>query len=233
MKDLYQQTSYYYNDIYEKQETYNPEAIVWDPTIKAALQFASKGAYLGIDIGCGSGEMAATMLHYGVKQIIGLDCSYHGISLARRSSSNYFSTLRTKWLWSGIEALRAYPDDSADSVILSRVLQELRPQEGLMALDEAMRLLKPNGRLVVILNQDLPKPISATAIELPDILEPCLDGFSDRGFELSDGRYLWRITSEEVEKYYEAECQMISKGETEFGEIVLCFIKTEGATQHA
>lgn len=155
MNKLYEKTSQYWNDLYENKEVYDPMSSLPEESVELALDWISSEKGTILDIGCGSGEMILRCLSKGAVKIMALDSSFHGISLARRTSSAYFSTLQTKWIWGNIGSLLTLPDACCQGVILANILEHLKPEEGKVILSQVERLLDHNGRVVIILNEFL------------------------------------------------------------------------------
>lgn len=207
MKDAYKDTSYFYNQIYENREEYVPSEVLFPEVVEKGLAWVSESADKVFDIGCGSGEMALKTLSLGVKKVMGLDISFHGISLARRTGSQYFNNLQMQWVWSGIEALRQFPDACCQGIILSNILETLRPCEGRLALEETFRLLDVHGKVLIVMPD-------FEALKLEEAARPILTEFDeveDNAYELSSGLFQWRLKAEELEALMVDQFKLESK----------------------
>lgn len=104
------------------------------------------GASRVIDVGCGEGQIARAVASAGAERVVGVDASSAQITEARRRGG-------------GVAYVRAsaiavpLASASFDAVISCLVLEHVPDLDG--ALDEVTRLLRPGGRLVVLINHPL------------------------------------------------------------------------------
>lgn len=110
----------------------------------AARQLA--GAARVLDLGCGEGQVARLAVAGGAREVVGVDVSTAQIAEARRRGG-------------GVAYVRAAADalplasGHFDAVVCCLVLEHVADLDG--ALDEAGRVLRPGGRLVLFLNHPL------------------------------------------------------------------------------
>lgn len=206
MTQRYEKTSYYWNDIYEKQEVYNPSETRFNEDLESALNWVSQKGGTLMDFGSGDGKMLLRCLEKGGVKSIGVDLSFHAISLSRRSAAPHFENLRTKWIWGDVKSLFPLPDACVNGVILSLILDQTHPEDGLTLLRMTHRLLDKKGRLLLILNPYLePSEVKAQA------LEPLLSDDGDlieNGYLTKDGLYRWNLSDEAVLALFEPEYQV-------------------------
>ncbi|HML76847.1 methyltransferase domain-containing protein [Geobacter sulfurreducens] len=92
-----------------------------------------------LDIGCGEGYIT-NIIKNSCKKVIGIDYSHDAIEKTRQRF--------------GIEAYHMsctnleFPDETFDKVIFTEILEHLTRLQGLTALKEAKRVLKPGGKLI-------------------------------------------------------------------------------------
>lgn len=100
-----------------------------------------------LDLGCGTGTLAILMAErVGPEgRVVGIDLSPRMLATARRKGSGSNLTFRE----ANAEAL-PYPDASFDVVTATYTLHEMPRQARANALRECRRVLKPEGRLVVV-----------------------------------------------------------------------------------
>ena len=100
-----------------------------------------------LDLGCGTGTLSILMAeHVGPEgHVVGIDLSPRMLATARRKASGSNLTFRQ----ANAEAL-PYPDASFDVVTATYTLHEMPRQARANALRECRRVLKPEGRLVVV-----------------------------------------------------------------------------------
>ena len=95
-----------------------------------------------LDIGCGSGALAAT-LSAEVAKVVGIDVEETTIKLARHNAP--LAEFRT-----GSASQLPFPDQVFDAAIFVNSLHHIDPPSMERALSEAGRVLKPSGHLIVI-----------------------------------------------------------------------------------
>jgi SAM-dependent methyltransferase len=95
-----------------------------------------------LDIGCGSGALAATLSFEGAK-VVGIDVQKTAIESARRNAP--LAEFRT----SSASQL-PFADQAFDAAIFVNSLHHVEPPSMEQALFEAGRVLKPGGHLIVI-----------------------------------------------------------------------------------
>jgi len=109
-----------------------------------------------LDLGCGTGTLTL-MLKQAVPaaRVMGLDGDPKTLSIARRKSAR----LRLPIQWDlGMAYDLPYPDGSFDVVLSSLVIHHLASQDKLRTFCEALRVLRPGGRLQIA---DFGRPIDA------------------------------------------------------------------------
>lgn len=164
-----------WNEYYEKQEVYNPLEPIETEAIEKACQWLGSSGGVVLDFGCGSGRQSLRILGAGARQIIGLDSSYHGISLARRAGLKAFSSLQTKWIWGSVDSLAQFPDGHIKGLMLSSILGYLEPME-LERLAYFIGKLLDEGAKVVFLEDYSDEAYKQLAIKARHQLEECLSG---------------------------------------------------------
>lgn len=142
-----------WNDYYEKQELYNPLEPIGVESVEKSCVWLGSGGGTVLDFGCGSGRMALRILGSGARQIIGLDSSYHGISLARRAGLKAYSSLLTKWLWGSVDSLSQLPDGHLRGLMLASILGYLDDLEIGRLAGHLDKLLEDGARVVIIEDQ--------------------------------------------------------------------------------
>lgn len=99
-----------------------------------------------LDVGCGPGYLArrAGRVVGPSGRVDGIDPSPEAIAYARRrASANVTYTV-------GAAEDLPYADDTFDVVLSSLALHHIRPDQRAVALAEVRRVLRPNGRLLVV-----------------------------------------------------------------------------------
>jgi ubiquinone/menaquinone biosynthesis C-methylase UbiE len=113
----------------------------------AAGRIAAGDAVL--DAACGTGRLAvaARAVVGSTAPVVGLDHSAAMRARARRRSDRAGADLEVT---DGDVGRLPFPDARFDVVVLSLVLHELTPDQAARAIDEARRVLRDGGRVVVV-----------------------------------------------------------------------------------
>lgn len=101
-----------------------------------------------VDIGCGRGELLAAAIQAGAQRAVGVEYAPAAIELARRTLATHGVEDRASVLQADARAL-PLPDAGADLVTMLDVVEHLTPAELDSALREALRVLRPGGRIFV------------------------------------------------------------------------------------
>ncbi|MBA3299842.1 MAG: methyltransferase domain-containing protein [Thermoleophilaceae bacterium] len=101
-----------------------------------------------VDIGTGRGELVAVAIEQGAARATGVDYSHAAVELARETLSAHDLDDRASVVLADARAV-PLPDGEADLVTLLDVVEHLSPVELDTALAEALRLLRPGGRVFV------------------------------------------------------------------------------------
>ena len=103
-----------------------------------------------IDIGCGRGEI---IIHSAVKGALawGLDYAYPALELAKEALIEYTDSVTRKKI--AIQQAEAgklpFKDNTADVIFMLDIVEHLLPDELNTALNEAWRVLKPSGKVII------------------------------------------------------------------------------------
>ena len=96
-----------------------------------------------IDVGCGSGRLAIPLSKTHRGAYLGTDIVPELVEFARESCD------RADWRFEVVDRIRIpSPDQSADMVCFFSVLTHLLHEQSYLYLEEAKRVLKPDGRIV-------------------------------------------------------------------------------------
>lgn len=143
-----------------------------------------------LDFGCGNGTMLFLCALNGTKHHIGIDLSEKGIASAEKRKS-YIPKGEFTFLCGGIESLKNIDSETLDGIVLSNILDNLYPEDAKLLINEAHRLLKKNGKILVKLNP---------YITSDQIKEWNIKIIKDN--LLDDGLILWNNTTEEWENFF-------------------------------
>ena len=132
---------------------YNPLAEPWlRPVKRRIVQECLRSKYSRVlDLGCGTGTLLDMLRRAGV-QAVGLDLSSGMLGISRKVYRNSPSLIR------GRAEHLPFPSRSFEGVILSLMIHENPPLRRRLILDEALRILVPEGTLFIL---DYHKSVSA------------------------------------------------------------------------
>jgi SAM-dependent methyltransferase len=119
------------------------------PVYEWALKMAGFRSHdVVVDIGTGRGELLALAARSGADRAIGVEYSPAAVELARRTIAVHGAEQRAEVILADARAIPV-EDHAADLVFLLDVVEHLSPSELDDALAEALRLLRPGGRLLI------------------------------------------------------------------------------------
>jgi ubiquinone/menaquinone biosynthesis C-methylase UbiE/NAD-dependent dihydropyrimidine dehydrogenase PreA subunit len=102
-----------------------------------------------LDVGCGTGELAANAVRAGAN-VIGIDISEGMLQVARKRFEAPALQGKADLYHAGVTELdELFADNAFDVVTATLVLSELHPAERIWAMTEFHRVLKPSGVLVL------------------------------------------------------------------------------------
>jgi ubiquinone/menaquinone biosynthesis C-methylase UbiE len=101
-----------------------------------------------VDIGTGRGELLAAAVRAGAARAVGVEYSESAVKLARQTLSTHDTGGRAEVVLADARDV-PLPSSSADLVTMLDVVEHLAPDELSAAFEQARRLLKPGGRLVL------------------------------------------------------------------------------------
>ena len=96
-----------------------------------------------VDVGCGDGHLTRHMAQYGA-HVTGIECNPRQLAKAHAAAQ-----VADERIVEGVGQALPLPDGSADLVVFFNSLHHIPPAEMGRALAEAVRVLRPDGRLYV------------------------------------------------------------------------------------
>lgn len=150
------------------------------------------------DLGCGTGEITQMLaVNYPQAFITGVDMSPNYLSIG---IYKYSESMNMQWLHANIEYTEI-DQESFDVVVISYVFHEMIPEAIQGTIHEAYRILKPNGKVIVV-DMD-PEKIPSFPSTI-DISEPhlklyrtvnILDFFRNAGFIKYERKHMHQMSS--------------------------------------
>lgn len=168
------------NDYYGQLQPVKPAHGNLKPqSLNNALDWLCEGTSSVLDFGCGSGGLLFCCAFRGADVLYGIDLAKNGIKYANACAA-HFQDKKFCLVHGSTEKLSDLPDHYFDSLILSNILDNLRPVDARFAMNECVRALKPGGRALIKLNAYL------SAEKIREWKVKVLDGDL-----LDDGMLLW------------------------------------------
>ncbi len=99
-----------------------------------------------VDLGTGRGELLAVAVEMGAKFAVGVEYSLEALTLAQRTLGAHSMSGRAAAVAADTRRL-PLPDAMADLVVMLDIVEHLNPEELHLTLMEALRVLRPGGRL--------------------------------------------------------------------------------------
>jgi len=131
----------WYNQLLEEGEDTYQEKVI-RPNLLRILGLI-KGEEI-LDVGCGQGYFSRILAQEGAK-VLGVDIGGELIKLAKKQAGK-----NEKYLVLSAERLLGFVNNRFDTVICVLALQNIKDLQS--AISEIARVLKPSGRLVIVLN---------------------------------------------------------------------------------
>jgi len=190
-KEGYQQTVNFWDGVFENTEdTFNFEDELPIKEIEECLDWLVKEESSIIDFGCGNGKLLLRCLAKGAKKGIGIDISSKGIKKAENFAEENGLEGRLDLINCGRDVLFTLEDDHFDGGILSNIVDNLIPEDAIGVLDEFSRIIKPDGKIFLKLNDYVePKEIKAHNAEKID----------ENLYREEEGLYLWNLKDGDIE----------------------------------
>lgn len=163
------------NEYYRTLPVVTPYDVELKPSeLNDALNWLIDGSCRIVDFGCGSGALSIICALRGAEAVLGIDLAEDGIRFAQNCAAEI---TRCEFRQGSVELLQQQRDQNWDGVILSNILDNMKPEDALLALKECARILRSGGKILIKLNPFLTQEqITAWKIQriAPDLLD---DGF--------------------------------------------------------
>lgn len=125
-----------------------------------------------LDIGCGTGELAAMLAVQGAT-VEGFDINAKMVAMAQEKiiSASLEKTVTIHQM--GVEGMDSFPDSSYDAVVSTLAFSELSDDARHFALKHSARILKPHGLILIadeVVPQNKLKKVLHAIIRIPMLL---------------------------------------------------------------
>lgn len=184
--ERYGKVGLFWDDVFQKEEIKLPkEGESGNEVFDEGLRWLTENASSVMDFGCASGTLLLLCSQYGTAEHIGIDLSAAAVAKARKKGA-LMHRGRFSFFCGGVETLKDMETASMDAAILSNIIDNLYPEDAHCVLKEVQRILRPDGRLLVKLNDFLTDG---------QILDYGIRKIQDH--LLDDGLLLWNNSTEE------------------------------------
>ena len=147
----YDGTIKFWNKIFSKEESKKLDKPLPYPELEKALNWLAKDSDSVLDYGCGDGTLLIRSYYLGIEEGLGIDISEDavekGIKNLEENNIDSFIIEKGNHL-----KLKEIQDDFFDSAILSNIVDNVLPEDGEFILEEIHRIVKPNGKILIKLN---------------------------------------------------------------------------------
>lgn len=188
--DGYQCTRKYWNEIFSNVSEYDVTSAIEVPEIEAAINWITDGNETILDYGCGRGRMLFRCIANGVKKGYGIDISDKSIGFCTDIANKNNLNGKLNFILGSIESLESINENSVDGVILGNILDNLIPEDSLNLLNEVRRILKPKGKILLIMNPYLAKK---------DLKEFHFKEIQNEFYEDENGVFFWNLSDGRIE----------------------------------
>lgn len=136
----------WYNSLIEKNKDSYQKKLILPNLIR--LVEAKKGSVI-LDLACGQGFFAREFVKSGAR-VIGVDISPELIEIAKRLESTQKNSVPVEYHVAPAHKLDFLEDESVDKVLIVLSLQNIQNPND--AIEEVSRILKPKGKIFLVLN---------------------------------------------------------------------------------
>lgn len=176
-------------------DAYEPLPYRW---VEEALDWVLLPGSRVLDFGCGNGKVLLRTAAKGAAFIEGIDISSSAIESCKKNTEGL--GVPHEFVKGDVSTLKDIPDSDFHGGILFNVVDNLLPEHSRELLEQFRRILKPDGRLIVKLNDHM---------EQGELEEMGSKEISHGFYRESTGLYLWNLTDEEarqlLEEYFDIQ----------------------------
>lgn len=191
-REDYQRTKSKWNEIFSAGIPEAPNSTdTGYAELNSALDWLCGDSATILDFGCGNGTMLCHCALRGTKQLIGIDFSQNGIEQAEIKCRE-LADKKFRFFTGSTEVLKELESESQDGIILSNIIDNIYPQDGILLMEECCRVLKQHGKVFVKLND---------YITSEQIIKWNMKEIESNVYD--DGLLLWNQTDEEWIKFFE------------------------------
>ncbi|MCD4820171.1 MAG: class I SAM-dependent methyltransferase [Candidatus Cloacimonetes bacterium] len=188
-----------FGKILSTDKRYDPSKPMTIIEIEEGLRWLINETDSIIDFGCGTGNILFRSLFLGTKKAIGIDISRRAIELANDTSITNKMDTKTDFKIGGVELLKKIEDNSIEVGASFNTIDNILPDDAVFVLQEMNRILKNNGKLLIKLNDVIPKKV----FDEDDYFQLISENF----YKEKSGLYFWNLSDsifkEIINPYFE------------------------------
>ena len=178
------------------------------PMIENGLQWLCRDSQHLVDFGCGNGKVMLRCLALGVQKALGIDVSKNAVSLANFTAHVNGMSERVSFLTGSISNLRVVENDSVDAIILFNIVDNMIPRDVRLLLGEVKRIIKPEGRVLMKVNDLLRESNLIGNNEYEELG----NGF----YREASGLFLWNLSNDDIKSLVRPELEVEQASIVEF-----------------
>ncbi|MCF7924609.1 MAG: class I SAM-dependent methyltransferase [Candidatus Izimaplasma sp.] len=189
----YKETKDYWNKVFKKLPFKALKEIKTNiKPIDEGIDWLSQDSESVLDFGCGTGKLLLMAAKSNNGFYHGIDISIESIKYAKKLFSNY-KINNALFEVGSIEKLHEIESNKYDAIILSNIIDNLEPNDGKLLVKEVHRLLKPNGKVFLKINDYLNKQM---------IKEQEQKLIKDNFYVDDDSLYLWNLSTKQWKEFF-------------------------------
>jgi ubiquinone/menaquinone biosynthesis C-methylase UbiE len=185
----YEKAARYWDKYFEGTQEYDPNDKMDQDAVEQALEWLSSKDAAIVDFGCGHGKLLLRCLELGAGRIYGIDISGKAVARAKRIVKRAGMENRAVFVKGGLDKLRALGEDTFDAGILTGILDNLAPEDGVRMLKLTHRAVKPGGKVILLINPHIGEGF---------IGKLGLNKKAENFYENEEGLFLWNLSDEEL-----------------------------------
>ncbi len=196
----YGRTIRYWDNVFAEGKAKIKEPL-YPEEVEEGLLWLCAGAESAVDFGCDSGRALFRCLERGGKSGVGIDISRNAVSLAENAAKDNGLADRCEFIHGDVSVLKSLPACAFDGALFLNVIDNMPPDDARRALTEIKRLVKPEGRILLKINDhyDPSYLVKSRGYRLIS---------SGNFYQKPAGLYLWNLSDDEVRGLLEPELEI-------------------------
>lgn len=182
----------HWDRVFSGLNDFDPSEPLHSESIELGLRWLCDGSLSVIDFGCGNARILLRCLTLGIEKGTGIDISPVAIAIAEKIAAANGLQDRCQFQNADVSSLANITSHSHEAGILFNTIENLSPKDGIRVVEQLRRILKPNGKLLLKLN-DYINPEVLTKKQGYQLL-------SESFYKDSSGLFIWNLSNEMLER---------------------------------